>query len=212
MGAELKQRVMRWASGSAGRARSIHLLLVVLAMLSMSSASGAQEGGTAPRPFWRRVHLLAGIGGAFPSGGDFNDTYDPGGGAMLAASARVSRLVGVRAEVMYALYPPGSLQGRPILPGNGYTLGVTANATLTPPMLGRKLYVVGGGGFYEVYATWLRPDNTIETAKTQNAAGVNGGFGVRFGNRYFFEARRHTVFRKRQNNAGFISAMLGLRL
>ena len=182
------------------------VLASLIAAALLAPPLGAQH---ADAPRWRDLQWFAGVGPSFPSDGDFNDTYDMGAHVTGGATIAALRAVRVGVDLLYGLYPPGSLQGRPKLDGNGYTAALTLAAQLTPPVLGGKFYVVGGGGLYQVNATWLRPDNTIEGKRTQTCFGANIGAGVRFGSRYFAEFRRHTAFRQTENNAGFLPITLG---
>ena len=184
------------------------LLASLVASALVATPLHAQDADT---PRWRDLQWFAGAGPSFPSDGDFNDTYDMGGHVTAGATIAAARALRVGAELFYGLYPPGSLQGRPKLDGNGYTAALTLEAQLTPPFLGRKFYIVGGGGVYQVDATWLRPDNTIEGKRTQTCFGANLGAGFRFGDRYFAEVRRHTAFRRTENNAGFLPFTIGVK-
>ncbi len=183
--------------------------MVLIASPLMPGRARAQSGDEASSPPVHHAHLLAGGGVSFPSGGNSTDTYRTGVHSFAAVTYGVRPGTAFRAEVTYARYSPHALHGMPPLdPHWARVVSATVNLVTHLPRDARP-YVIGGGGFYQVRGTWLRPEGDTEPVTTRNTIGGSIGAGTRLGPRLFLEARHHLAYRSYEGTARYIPITLG---
>ncbi len=152
---------------------------------------------------------LAGAGVSFPSGGNTTDTYRGGVHGFAALTYGVRPGTGLRAEVTYSRYSPHALHGLPPAdPRWGRVISATMNVVQHLPRDTRP-YVIGGGGFYQVRGSWLKPEGDTEPMTTRNTVGGSIGAGTRLGPRLFVEARHHLAYRSYEGSARYVPITVG---
>ncbi len=188
--------------------RSLCAALAAASLLGPSCAVGAQDVDSLPR----RASIWVGGGWAFPSGGDWSDTYGPGPAGSLDLRMPLDARWSLRAGLSAAGYMPQAFRGHPKGPSFGSTFGLSSGVAYDVPLFDDRIYLVAGAGLYAVSGTWLTAVNTIAPYKTQIVFGLEQGIGFRLGGPWVVEARHHMTFRPERNWARFIPLTIGYRL
>ncbi|MDQ6829621.1 MAG: porin family protein [Gemmatimonadota bacterium] len=186
--------------------RLCSVALIASAILAPRAPLAQRVGAIAPqRSFW------LGAGWAFPSGGDWSDTYGPGPAAALDERVQIDDRWALRAGLSAAGYMPQDFRGHAKGPSYGSTFALTAGLAYTVKALDGRPYLIAGAGAYAVSGTWLTAVNTIAPYKTQIVFGLEQGVGFKLGGPWFIEARHHVTFRPERNWARFVPITIGYR-
>ena len=174
--------------------------LIALAAIVLATARvGAQQPAA-------RLTVMAEAGPSFPTGGDFNDVYKVGYHAGLSVQRELTSRIGVRASTDYDLFGHDTIKPQY---GEDTQWGRSVYATLDGVVRGpRRLYVLGGLGYYRVRAAFLALDGHVIPAATQQALGLDGGLGVQLGSDWALEIRHHDALRRREGIARWVPLSL----
>src|SRR5436190_638173 len=118
--------------------------------------------------------LSVGVGVAFPSGGDLNDTYAAGPTADMATSFVIHGSQTMRLELDDAEFRPARAPhhtDRDAHTGHARTVAADLLIRIAP-----SVHLVVGAGATRVAATWLNARNVVEPYSTSALLGWRGGF------------------------------------
>lgn len=174
-------------------------LIALAATVLVTTRAGAQQPAA-------RVTVMAEAGPSFPTGGDFNDVYKVGYHAGLSVQRELTSRIGLRASTDFDLFGHDTIKPQY---GEDTQWGRSVYATLDGVVRGpRRLYVLGGLGYYRVRAAFLALDGHVIPAETQQALGLDGGLGVQLGSGWALEIRHHDALRRREGIARWVPLSL----
>lgn len=152
------------------------------------------------------VTLAVEAGPSFPTGGDFNDVYKVGYHAGFSAEHELASRVALRVSTDYDVFGHDTIKPQY---GEDRQWGRSVYATLDGVVRGpRRLYVLGGVGYYDVHAAFLALDGHVIPAATQREFGVDAGLGVRLTSAWALEIRHHDALRRREGIARWMPLSL----